>query len=77
MNDIPHPDAISKASNEVKQLEHYADQVYSKAFAALNSNETDTFQLIKYSEVLGALERTTDKCEHVTFVVESILIKNS
>jgi len=77
LNNISDSATITNACNQVKQLEHQADQIYSKAFASLNSNETDTFQLIKYSEVLGALERTTDKCEQAVFVIESILIKNS
>jgi len=77
LNNISDPDTISELCNQVKQLEHDADDVYDEAFAQLNAEETDTFQLIKYSEILGALERTTDKCEQVTYVIESILIKNS
>jgi uncharacterized protein Yka (UPF0111/DUF47 family) len=77
LNDIENPDVISDLCNVVKQLEHDADDVYDEAFAQLNAEETDTFQLIKYSEILGALERTTDKCESVTYIIESILIKNS
>jgi uncharacterized protein Yka (UPF0111/DUF47 family) len=77
LNDIANPDVISDLCNQVKQLEHDADDVYDEAFAQLNAEETDTFQLIKYSEILGALERTTDKCESVTYIIESILIKNS
>lgn len=71
------PEPIISSCNEIKRLEHEADMVYDKAFALLNAEETDTFQLIKYSEIYGALERTTDKCEDVTYIAESILIKNS
>ncbi|WP_345952586.1 DUF47 family protein [Mucilaginibacter sp. PAMB04274] len=77
LNKISDSETILGICNQIKQLEHKADQVYDKAFALLNAKETDTFQLIKYSEILGALERTTDKCEQVTYIVESILIKNS
>jgi uncharacterized protein Yka (UPF0111/DUF47 family) len=77
LSNISDPDTISALCNRIKQLEHQADNIYDEAFAQLNAEETDTFQLIKYSEILGALERTTDKCEHVTYVIESILIKNS
>jgi uncharacterized protein Yka (UPF0111/DUF47 family) len=77
LNDISNPSVITESCNRIKQLEHNADKIYDKAFALLNANETNTFQLIKYSEILGALERTTDRCEDVTYIVESILIKNS
>ncbi|UEG52018.1 DUF47 family protein [Mucilaginibacter daejeonensis] len=74
---ITIPEPIVNSCNEIKRLEHEADMVYDKAFALLNAEETDTFQLIKYSEIYGALERTTDKCEDVAYIAESILIKNS
>ena len=77
LNDITDHKAITESCNRIKQLEHSADKIYDKAFALLNAKETDTFQLIKYGEILGALERTTDRCEDVTYIVESILIKNS
>lgn len=74
---ITDPEPITQSCNRIKQLEHDADKIYDKAFALLNAKETDTFQVIKYSEILGALERATDRCEDVTYIVESILIKNS
>lgn len=77
LSDLSDRDLISDLCNKVKQLEHEADHIYDEAFAQLNAQETDTFQLIKYSEILGALERTTDRCEDVTYIIESILIKNS
>jgi hypothetical protein len=77
LSDLNNPDAITQSCNRIKQLEHSADKIYDKAFAQLNAEETDIFHLIKYSEILGALERTTDRCEDVTYIVESILIKNS
>jgi len=77
LKDISDTETIMSICNNIKQLEHDADHIYDKAFAQLNAEETDTFQIIKYSEILGALERTTDKCEHVTYIIESILIKNS
>ncbi|WP_158824777.1 DUF47 domain-containing protein [Mucilaginibacter lacusdianchii] len=77
LSNIRHPEPITESCNQIKQLEHYADTVHGKAVAALNAEETDIFQLIKYGEIYAALERTTDKFEHVAYVVESILVKNS
>ncbi|WP_342645158.1 DUF47 family protein [Mucilaginibacter sp. CSA2-8R] len=77
LKDLSNGKAIVDSCNRIKQLEHEADMVYDKAFAVLNNEETDTFRLIKYGEILASLERTTDKCEQVSYVVESILVKNS
>ena len=77
LKDLSNGQAIVDGCNRIKQLEHEADMVYDKAFAVLNNEETDTFRLIKYGEILGSLERTTDKCEQVSYVIESILVKNS
>jgi uncharacterized protein Yka (UPF0111/DUF47 family) len=77
LKEIYHGQAIVDSCNRIKQLEHEADMIYDKAFAVLNNEETDTFRLIKYGEILASLERTTDKCEQVSYVVESILVKNS
>lgn len=77
LNNIANSKAISDSINKIKALEHYADKVYNNAIAALLTNETDAIELIKYNEILLALETTTDKCEHATNVIESIVVKNS
>jgi uncharacterized protein Yka (UPF0111/DUF47 family) len=69
--------AISESCNKIKQLENYADQIYNKALSSIMVNETSSIELIKYTEILAALEKTTDKCEDVTEVIESIIIKNT
>ena len=68
---------ITEVINNIKALEHYADKVYNKAVAALLIDEPNAIELIKYNEILYALETTTDKCEQVTDIIESIVIKNS
>lgn len=76
LDNLDNSDAIKEHCNKVKSLEHYADQVYGKAVSAIMSVETNSVEVIKYTEILSALERTTDKCEHATTVIESIIIKN-
>jgi uncharacterized protein len=77
LSNLSNSETIINLCNEIKELERKADKIYDKEFALLNANEADIFRLIKYGEILGALERTTDKCEQVTYVIESILVKNS
>ncbi len=77
MYNIRNVELITDFVNNIKSLEHYADKVYNKAVAALLVDEHNAIELIKYNEILYALESATDKCEHVTNVIESIVIKNS
>jgi uncharacterized protein Yka (UPF0111/DUF47 family) len=77
IGNIKNVEAITNSINTIKSLEHYADKVYNKAVAALLVDEPNAIELIKYNEILLALETTTDKCEHVTNVIESIVVKNS
>ncbi|TFF40141.1 DUF47 domain-containing protein [Mucilaginibacter psychrotolerans] len=76
LSNLNNSDAIKENCNKIKQLEHYADKVSAQAVSAVMSTEKNSVELIKYTEILAALERTTDKCEHATVVIESIIIKN-
>ncbi|MDT3404224.1 DUF47 domain-containing protein [Mucilaginibacter terrae] len=68
---------IAACCKKIRQLENYADQVYDKALSSLAHNETNGIELIKYTEILAALERATDRCEDATDVIESIVVKNT
>ena len=76
LSDLDESDAIVSNCNKIKELEDYADKVYGKAISDIMAIEKNAIEVIKYSEILSALERTTDKCEHATLVIESIIIKN-
>jgi uncharacterized protein Yka (UPF0111/DUF47 family) len=76
LGNLANSDVIKENCDKIRQLENYADQVYGKAVSGIMVNETSSVEMIKYTEILSALERTTDKCEHATTVIESIIIKN-
>jgi len=76
LSNLAYSDVIKENCDKIRQLENYADQVYGKAVSGIMVNETSSVEMIKYTEILSALERTTDKCEHATTVIESIIIKN-
>lgn len=76
LNDLKQADEIKESCNKIRELENYADQVYGKAVSGIMVHEKSTVELIKYTEILSAFERTTDKCEHATTIIESIIIKN-
>lgn len=69
--------SITAACAKISKLEAKSDDVYNKAVAELFENETDAKNIIKYKEVLSALETATDKCKGVACVLESITVKHS
>jgi predicted phosphate transport protein (TIGR00153 family) len=62
---------------EINRLEDSADEVYRKAVAALFEPGADALHVIKMKEIYDALEATTDRCEDVTDVLQSVVVKNS
>ena len=68
---------ISDTCKKINKLESKADSVFDKAVADIFENETDAKNVIKYKEVLSALEMASDKCKSVSNVMEQISVKHS
>ena len=68
---------ITDACARINKLENKSDNVYDKAVSELFENETDAKNIIKYKEVLSALESASDKCKSVSNVMEQISVKHS
>lgn len=68
---------IAEANIRINSAENKADDIYNNAVAKLFEHEKDAISLIKYKEVLSAMETATDRCEDVSDVFESILVKNA
>jgi predicted phosphate transport protein (TIGR00153 family) len=68
---------ITEACKKINKLEAKADAVFDKAVADIFENETDAKNVIKYKEVLSALETASDKCKSVANVIEQIAVKHS
>lgn len=69
--------AIKETCKRINKLESKADDVFDKAVADIFENETDVKNIIKYKEVLSALESASDKCKSVSNVMEQISVKHS
>ncbi len=69
--------AIADSCVRINSIENQADYVFDRAVGDLFAHEKDAVQLIKYKEVLAALETATDMCEDAANVLESILVKNA
>ncbi|MBK1438407.1 DUF47 domain-containing protein [Parapedobacter sp. ISTM3] len=68
---------ITDSCVRINSIENKADYIFDKAVGELFEFERDAIALIKYKEVLSAMETATDKCEDVANVLESILVKNA
>jgi uncharacterized protein len=77
LKNLKSMETIINACIKINKLENKSDTVYNKAIFEIFENETDAKNIIKYKEVLSALESATDKCKGVASVLESITVKHS
>ncbi len=68
---------IKETCKRINKLESKADVVFDKAVADIFENESDAIKVIKYKEVLSALEMASDRCKSVSNVLEQISVKHS
>ena len=68
---------ITDSCVRINSVENKADYIFDTAVGNLFEFETNAVELIKYKEVLSAMETATDRCEDVANVLESILVKNA
>lgn len=77
LKDMKNLKGIADCCKRINKLESKSDNVFDKAVADIFENETDALNVIKYKEVLAALETAADKCKGVANVLESISVKHS
>jgi predicted phosphate transport protein (TIGR00153 family) len=77
LKDLNNIKMIKETCKKINKLESKADSVFDKAVADIFENETDAKSIIKYKEVLSALEMASDKCKSVSNVMEQISVKHS
>jgi uncharacterized protein len=61
---------------EVNHLEDQADAIERTMLTTLFSSQMDAITLIKLKDLYEALESTTDRCEDVADVIQSVAVKN-
>lgn len=62
---------------EINRLENEADRVSRDLIANLFETEKNPVEILKWKEIIEALETGTDKAEDVANVIESITLKNA
>ncbi|MNB83227.1 putative pit accessory protein [compost metagenome] len=69
--------AIREHTIRLNDLENQGDEVLRHCTKALFDQVKDPIELIKRKELYERLETTTDKCEDVANMLESIIMRNS
>ena len=77
LKDLKNVRAIADSCIRINSVENQADYIFDRAVADLFLYEKDALKVIKYKEILAALETATDMCEDAANVMESILVKNA
>lgn len=77
LRDLRYLRNIADSCVRINSIENKADDIFDRAVGQLFDYETNAIELIKYKEVLAAMETATDRCEDVADVLESILVKHA
>ena len=65
-----------EACIEVNHIEDQADAIERTMMTTLFSSNIDAITLIKLKDLYEMLEGTTDRCEDVADVIQSVAVKN-
>lgn len=74
---LEHTDNVTEHCIEINRLENMADNISREAIAGLFENGHDPMDVIKWKEIFEMLETTTDRCEDVADIVESVVLKRT
>jgi hypothetical protein len=71
------PDKALHCIIEINRLENESDRICRTLIAQLFEEEKDPLQIIKWKEIFEVIETAVDKCEDVSNVIESVILKNA
>jgi predicted phosphate transport protein (TIGR00153 family) len=60
----------------INRHEHDADEVFRRGLARLFNEKTDPLEVMKWRDVLDALETATDRAEDVANIIEGIVLEH-
>jgi predicted phosphate transport protein (TIGR00153 family) len=77
LRDWKHREEIFQICVEVNSLENQGDAVLRTSLERLFKEASDPFYVIKAKEIYESLEDAIDRCEDLSNVIETIMIKNA
>ena len=72
---LNHPQNMLEYCEQLTLLEEEADRIKGECIARLFEDSMDPIEVIKWKEIYEVLEASTDKCEDVADVLESVVLK--
>jgi predicted phosphate transport protein (TIGR00153 family) len=74
---LSRPSGLTARLVELHRLENEGDDIYHAAIAELFKNEHDALTVIKWKAIYEKLESAVDRCENVSNIIESVIIKHT
>jgi len=71
------PDKSLQHVIEINRLENESDRICRTLIAQLFEEEKNPVEIIKWKEIFEVIETAVDKCEDVSNVIESVILKNA
>jgi predicted phosphate transport protein (TIGR00153 family) len=71
------PDRALHRVIEINRLENESDRICRTLIAQLFEEEKNSVEIIKWKEIYEVIETAVDKCEDVSNVIESVILKNA
>lgn len=76
LKDIDRNEAeISKRAQHINELESEADEVYRDVISDLFDGSHEVMEIIRWKEIMEALETTTDQAERVSNIIKEVVMK--
>lgn len=77
VSSLERMDEVMEHCIEINRLENMADEISREAIADLFDKGHDPMDVIKWKEIYETMEMTTDACEDVANIVESVVLKRA
>jgi hypothetical protein len=74
---LPRLRGVESELEVIDQLESEADRVYRRSVAHLFSGEFKAFAVLKWKDVVEAIEASVNAIENISDIVESIVLKHA
>jgi len=74
---IQSPEKALNHVIEINRLENESDRICRTLIAQLFDEEGNPVEIIKWKEIFEVMETAVDKCEDVSNVIESVILKNA
>jgi len=77
LEDIKNSKLIKEICFAIQRIESQNNEIYNDYIRTLFKNETNAIELIKKRDIVQNIERSVDRCELVSAILKTIIVKNA